>query len=206
MIVYDVLHDHHAAIRQLLDAVDRGRRAGAQRLPWRELKASVEAGLSAEERYLFQPLSAVRDARRHVDRARGQRADIEALAAELDALRPSDQRWDSRFGLFRRRLQDHFAQVEWAVFRQARHALEWDYAQALGVDAEAALAGRHVPGAAKDAAKAGPVLVPPIDVRPIKTTVETTTRTRPRPPAPRPPQRRRKGKPARRAGARGKRR
>lgn len=128
MNIYDVLHDDHLYILDVLDRLPRARKENRRELVMEAVDA-ITAHSQAEEQVLYARLQDVRDFTQMVLEAKEEHLAVTRILEDLVAMRADDERFEAKVKLVRELLSHHVEEEEEEMFAASRELFDEDVAE-----------------------------------------------------------------------------
>jgi hemerythrin-like domain-containing protein len=125
--IYDVLHDDHLHMLDLLERLPRARRDNRRELV-NELVDNITAHSQAEEHVLYNRLVDVPDMRELILKAKEEHMAVTRILEDLIAMRSDDERFEAKVAVVRDLLMHHIDEEEAEVFGMSRDTFDDDVA------------------------------------------------------------------------------
>jgi len=125
--IYDVLHDEHKYILDLLERLPRTRTENRRELV-SELVDAVTSHAQAEENVLYNRLHEIPDLTEVILEAKEEHHVVTRSLEELVAMRSEDERFTAKVKLIREMLQLHIDEEESIIFKGAQRVFDDDIA------------------------------------------------------------------------------
>lgn len=128
MNIYDVLHDDHLYILELLERLPRARKDSRRELVT-EMVDAITAHSQAEEHVLYGRLIDVRDFTQMVLEAKEEHLAVTRILEDLVAMRADDERFEAKLKVVKDLLSHHIEEEEGEMFAASRELFDEDVAE-----------------------------------------------------------------------------
>jgi hemerythrin superfamily protein len=128
MDIYDVLHDDHLYVTDLLERILRARRESRRDLV-NDLVDAITAHSQAEEQVFYAKLADVDDFEQIVLEAKEEHLSVTRILEDLVAMRADDERFEAKIKVLRDLFIHHMEIEEEEIFQAAREVFDDDVAE-----------------------------------------------------------------------------
>lgn len=136
MDAFEILRQDHQKVSGIFQQIEKG--AGNQEQLFRQLKQELNLHAQIEETILYPALQQQSETSEITKEAYEEHQEVKDLLAELEAMSPGEEDWDSLIQELKASVEHHVEEEEGEMFSRAREVLSQQQIEEIGQRIQAA--------------------------------------------------------------------